>query len=148
MKTLIFVLIFISFLQSTALPLNLSLTVILLRSFLHPGKENLYLAFLVGLLISFLGNSPMGLYSLLFVSFCGVAQIVAKSRLANHILFATSLVFISQMIYYLFNFLVFSQSFQIWPTIFIETFFAVPAYFLVKFWEERFIVQREIKLKV
>lgn len=148
MKTLIFVLIFITFLQSTVLSLNLSLTLILLRSFLHPDKENLYLAFLVGLLISFLGNTPLGLNALLFVCFSEVARMTAKSRLAGHILFAASLVFISQMIYYIFNYLVFSESFQIWPMIFIETFFALPLYFLVKFWEERFIVQREIKLKV
>lgn len=138
MKTLIFVFILILFLQTTVLQVNLFLSVLILRSFLRPEKQNLLLAFSLGLLLSFLNNSPLGLYSLLFLSLSEAAQIIAKSRLGEHILIAIGLVIVSQVICNLFK-----------PTnIIIEILFAIPLYFLVKFWEERFIIKSEIKLKI
>lgn len=138
MKTLIFVFILILFLQTTVLQVNLFLSVLILRSFLRPEKQNLLLAFSLGLLLSFLNNSPLGLYSLLFLSLSEAAQIIAKSRLGEHILIAIGLVIVSQVIFNLLK-----------PTnIIIEILFAVPLYFLVKFWEERFIIKSEIKLKI
>lgn len=138
MKTLIFVFILILFLQTTVLQVNLFLSVLILRSFLRPEKQNLLLAFSLGLLLSFLNNSPLGLYSLLFLSLSEAAQIIAKSRLGEHILIAIGLVVVSQVIFNLFK-----------PTnIIIEILFAIPLYFLVKFWEERFIIKSEIKLKI
>ncbi len=139
MKTLIFVFILILFLQTTIVPVNLFLSVLILRSFLRPGKENLFLAFTLGLLLSFLNNSSLGLYSLLFICLSEATQIIAKSRLGKHILIATGLVVFAQAIFSLFNHL---------SNIYIEIFFAVPLYFLVKFWEERFIIKPEIKLKI
>lgn len=138
MKTLIFVFILILFLQTTVLQVNLFLSVLILRSFLRPEKQNLLLAFSLGLLLSFLNNSPLGLYSLLLLSLSEAAQIIAKSRLGEHILIAIGLVIVSQIIFNLFK-----------PTnIIIEILFAIPLYFLVKFWEERFIIKSEIKLKI
>lgn len=138
MKTLIFVFILIVFLQTTIVPVNLCLSILILRSFLRPEKENLYLSFLLGLLLSFLNNTPLGPYSLLFLGLSEAAQITAKSRLGEHVLIAIGLVVFSQAIFGLFNH----------SNIFIETFFALPLYFLVKFWEERFIIKPEIKLKI
>lgn len=138
MKTLIFVFILIVFLQTSIISVNLCLSILILRSFLRPGKENLYLAFSLGLLLAFLSNSSVGLYSLLFLGLSEAVQITAKSRFGEHILIAIGLVVISQIIFGLFKS----------TNIFIETLFALPLYFLVKFWEERFIIKPEMKLKI
>ena len=138
MRTLIFVFILIVFLQTSVVPVNLCLSILILRSFLRPDKANIYLAFSLGLFLSFLNNSPLGLYSLLFLGLSEAAQIIAKSRLAEHVLVAIGLVIIAQVIFGLFNH----------QNIFIEILFAFPLYFLVKFWEERFIIKPEIKLKI
>ncbi len=140
MKTLIFVFILIIFLQATILPVNLFLSVLILRSFLRPEKQNLYLAFLLGLLLSYLNNSSLGLYSLFFLGLSQVSQIASRSRLGEHILIAIGLVVFSQAAFYFFMPSILRVIFEI--------FFAVPLYFLVKFWEERFIIKPDIKLKI
>lgn len=148
MKTLLLILTLIIFLQASVLPVNLCLMILILKNFLRPEKENLYLAMSAGLLLSFLTNTHLGVYSLVFLILSSGAQIVARSRLGDHILVALSLVTTSLIIFKIVDLFILGQSIQIWPESLVEILLSMPLYFLIKLWEERFIIQQEIKLKL
>lgn len=146
MKTLIVVLILLSFLQATLIPLDLVLIFLILRSYIVPEKENLYLGFSFGLFISFLQNSPLGVYSLIFILILQIVQVIKSFPLINPwVIFP--ILFISLVAYSVLIALFFHQTIS-FTKILIEIIVALPIYILISFWEERFIVKKEIKLRV
>lgn len=148
MKMLLLILTLIIFLQASVLPVNLILIILILKNFLRPEKENLYLAMTAGLLLSFLTNTHLGIYSLVFLILSSGAQIVARSRLGDHILIALGLIATSLIIFKIVDLFVLGQSIQIWPESLVEILLSIPLYFLAKLWEERFIIKPDIKLKL
>lgn len=147
MKTLIITLIITSFLQTTILPLDLVLIILICRSYIKDDKANLYLAFALGLLTSHLTLMPLGLNSLIYLMLIQITQILAKSRLAGNLLLIVPITFILLSINdVLSSFLIKNLFFSI--ETFLESILSLPIVYLVRLWEERFIVKREIKLKV
>lgn len=138
MKTLIVVLIITSFIQYTILPLNLVLIILICRSYLIPDKANLFLAFAFGLLNGHLNLTTLGLTSLTYLIIVAIVEGLSKSRLAGNSLLIVPLTF---------GLLLGSQA-SIFPKIFLESLISLPIFYLVKIWEERFIVKRDIKLRV
>ncbi|MBI2334731.1 hypothetical protein HYU96_02920 [Candidatus Daviesbacteria bacterium] len=136
MKILVILLFIASFLQASVLPLNLVLIILICRAYLKAQKSNLYLAFFFGLLISHLTLTPLGEKSLVYLVFMQIIHVLSKSRLAGH-------------------------PFLIWPLTFIlvladsglssalwAAFVALPVFYSLKIWEERFIPAKEIKLRI
>lgn len=147
MKTLIAILIITSFLQTTILPLNLVLIILICRSYIKDDKANLYLAFALGLLTSHLTLMPLGLNSLIYLILIQITQILAKSRLAGNLLLIFPITFILLSVNdVISSFLIKNLFFSV--ETFLESIFALPIVYLVRLWEERFIVRKEIKLKV
>lgn len=147
MKTLIIVLILVSFLQTAILPLDLVLIILICRSYIKDDKANLYLAFALGLLISHLTLMPLGLNSLIYLMLIQITQILAKSRLAGNLLLIVPITFILLSVNDIVSsFLIKNLFFSI--ETFLESMLSLPIVYLVRFWEERFIVKREIKLKI
>lgn len=148
MKTLIAVLIIASFLQTTILPLDLVLLILICRSYIKSERINLYLAFGFGLLISHLELKTLGPISITYLVLIFLTQILSKSRLAGNSLLIVPvsliLLFLNQIISSQFTLQAFQFSFKI----FIESLLALPVLYLIRFWEERFIVRKEIKLRV
>lgn len=148
MKTLLVILIILSFLQATILPLNLILIILISRSLIRKGKENLFLAFSFGLLSSCFNQSVLGLESVFYLLIIQATQIFSKSRFANNSLLIIPLTVVFLSINQALLSWYFSESIILFPELFWEVLFSLPIFYAVKFWEERFIVRGSIKLKV
>lgn len=148
MKTLIVILIIASFLQTTILPLDLVLLVLICRSYIKSEKINLYLAFGFGLLISHLELKTLGLISITYLVLIFLTQILSKSRLAGNSLLIVPVSLILLFLNQIISSQLTLQAFQFSFKIFIESLLALPVLYLIRFWEERFIVRKEIKLRV
>lgn len=148
MKTLITILIISSFLQSTILPIDLVLIILICRSYLRPDRANLLLAFSFGLLHGYLNLTLLGFSSILYLLLIQITASLSKSRLAGHPFLIIPLTFILLSIYTLASAIFIYQSFQLYPKIFLESALSLPIFYLIRLWEERFIVRKEIKLRV
>lgn len=148
MKTLILILVIISLIQSTILPIDLILIILICRSYIINDKSNLYLSLAFGLLASLLSNNILGLTSIIYLLLCQFTQVVSKSRITANYFFIIPLSLILLTINNVVISLASHQSIQLWPQVVIESILSLPTLYLVKIWEERFIVRKEIKLKV
>ena len=146
MKTLIAVLIIASFLESTILPIDLVLLILICRSYIRPDKANLFLAFGFGLLAGNLNLTLIGLSSLIYLIIISITESLSKSRLAGNAFLIVPLSLILMIINQLIPQLVYHQTIQLFPRVLIEGLLSLPILYLVRFWEERFIV-RSTRLK-
>ena len=147
MKTIILLLILAAFLQSSIVPLNLVLIILICRAYIRPEKENLILAFALGLLTAHLSLSNLGIQSLVFLILIYLAQIFSKTRFSSHSLLIMPLSFILLSLYSLIDSITIGRSVRIFPGSLPESIVALVVFYLIRLWEERFIVQKEIKLK-
>ncbi|OGE13995.1 hypothetical protein A3F00_04265 [Candidatus Daviesbacteria bacterium RIFCSPHIGHO2_12_FULL_37_11] len=147
MKTLIVVLILLSFIQVTLVPLNLVLLVLILRAYLYPEKINLYLGFFLGLLISFLESQALGVYSLAYVVFIQSIQMFRKAQFAMHYFVMIPSIVLILSLNLIFPQAVSGSTINLWPDILKETLLIIPVFFIIKVWEERFVVKPEVKIR-
>lgn len=147
MKTLIIILIIAAFFQTTILPIDLILLILICRAYIKSEQANLYLGFAFGLLISHLNLIPLGLQSLTYLVFVAATESLSKLRLAGNplLIVPISLVFLS--LNQIINSVVGSNVLE-FPMVIIASFLSLPTLYLIRFWEERFIVRKEIKLKI
>lgn len=147
MKTLVVILIIVAFLQTTILPIDLVLLILICRAFVKSDRSNLYLGFFFGFLTSHLSLSYLGVQSLIYLVIIQVTESLSKSRLTGHPFWIVPVSFsflsLNQLINSLFTYQIFSLQ-----KILFASFLSLPTLFLVRLWEERFIVRKEIKLKV
>lgn len=147
MKTLIIVLIIASLLEATILPINLVLIILICRSYLKSDKTNLFFAFFFGLLDGHLKLTVLGLTSLSYLLAITIVASLSKSRLSSNAFLIVpvsfSILLVNQIILNYFT----HQTLQILK-VFFESLISLPIFFLIKGWEERFIVRKEIKLKI
>jgi len=147
MRTLILVLILLSFFQSTIIPLDLILIALICRSFIKEEKVNFYLAFGFGLLISHLKLNPMGFESIIYLIIVALTQSFSRSRFNKSIVLIAPLAFVllllNQSLETFFLKTSFSLSKIIWESILI-----LPVFSFLKLWEERFNPRKNIKLKI
>lgn len=148
MRTLITILIISSFLQSTILPIDITLIILISRAFIRGGKANLYLAFGFGLLDSVLSLSILGAKSIIYVVLVQLAQMLSKSRLSGNGVFIIPISFVLLSTNQLVTSALNNYSIQLFPKIFLESMISLPIFYMVRFWEERFIVKKELKLRV
>lgn len=147
MKTLIAILIIASFLQATILLIDLVLIILICRAYIKSEKANLYLAFAFGLLISHLDLGILGVQSIVFLIIIQAVQILSKSRFASNPFLILPISFVFLSLNGFINFLIGMQTFQL-QKLLLEAFLSLPVLYMIRLWEERFIVQKEIKLKV
>lgn len=147
MKTLIVILIIASFLQTTILPIDLVLLIFICRAYIVNEKNNLYLAFAFGLLISHLNLTNLGFFSLIYLICLQITQMLSRLRLAGNplLIVPTSLVllFLSH-----FTNSVVNHAALEYFNIFLSSLLSIPILYLLRFWEERFVVRKEIRLKI
>lgn len=144
-------LIILSFLQGAVLPVNLVLIILLCRSFITSDRSNFYLAFAFGLLISFLSGSLLGGLSLAYLLTVLLAQIIKKVHLFAHWtvmipVSAVALIF-NQAISGLLLGASLTSSIN-FSVVAAEMVLLLPVYFLVLFWEERFVPKSDFRLKI
>lgn len=147
MKTLILILIVASFLQTTILPMDLVLLILICRAYIRSGSENLYLAFAFGLLNAHLNLTSLGLTSLIYLLAVTFTEGLSKLRLAGHPLLivplSLSMLSVNQIVSV---YLAGGQAWQLSKVI-MPAVLSLPIFYLVKIWEERFVVKKEIKLR-
>ena len=87
-------------LQSSILPLNLLLALILIRTALKPDRQSFYLAFWSGLLLDLAQGTPLGLSSLIFLLASLFLFIYSKKFEASYAPFLAVFVFLISLLYY------------------------------------------------
>lgn len=147
MRLFIVILILSAFVQSAFLPINLCLILIISRSFIKDTKSNLIAAFLVGILLSLLTSTNIGFWAVTFLVVCKVIQLIKNIPQVN-----------SSKLFLVFAFLIISavsflaQIFTGEPfsiiNVIIESAVCLPVYILIRFWEERFMPNTDIRLKI
>lgn len=147
MKTLILLLIFASFLQTTILPFDLVLLILICRAYIKSDRSNLYLAFAFGLFVSHLNLTNLGLQSLIYLAAIAATESLSKIRLAANplLIIPISLIFLSLNL--MTNSLINHATLEFSKVIF-ASILSLPILYAVRLWEERFIVKKEIKLRV
>lgn len=148
MKTLILILIVIAFIETTILPLDLGLLILICRSYIKTEKKNLYLALSFGLLVSHLEVLSLGLVSIVYLTAIQLTQMLSKSPLAGPNLLIVPIAFVLLSLNQITTSYLAHQTLELFPKVIIESFLSLPILYFVKLWEERFIVRREIKLKL
>lgn len=147
MKILIIILVVASFLQTTILPIDLVLLILICRAYVKSEKANLYVGFIFGLLVSHLNLIPLGLQSLAYIAAVAVTESLSRLRLAGNplLIIPISFIFLSinQIINSSLNYNLLDLSKLIFASI-----SSLPIIYLIRFWEERFIVRKGIKLKI
>lgn len=147
MKTLIVILIIASFLQATIIPLDLVLIILICRSFIRADKANLYLAFSFGLFLSILNFTPMGTQSIIFLMLIAIVESLSKSRLSQNALLVVPICFGAIILNLVIISFITHESIQLIPKIY-GGFLSLPTLYLIRFWEERFTVKKEIRLRI
>lgn len=147
MKGMIVILIIAAFLQSTILPIDLVLLILICRAYTKPDRSNLYLAFVFGLFISHLNLTRLGLQSLIYLIIVQATQVLSGSRLAGNPLLIVPITFVFLSLDQVANTLLTHQILD-FPRIIIASFLSLPILYIVRLWEERFIVRKEIKLRM
>ncbi len=137
-----------AFLQSTVIPFNLVLIILILRSYISGDKYDLYLAFFFGLFMAHLNSLPLGPLSIIYLGLVEMAKILARSHFSQNIFTMIILMSVFLSAFHFLTFLLGYQTFQIWPNIAIEILLSIPLYYLIRIWEERFMFKREVKLKM
>jgi len=87
-------------LQSSILPLNLLLALILIRTALKPDRQSFYLAFWSGLLLDLAQGTPLGLSSLIFLLASLFLFLYSKKFEASYAPFLAVFVFLISLLYY------------------------------------------------
>lgn len=146
MKTLIAVLIIASLVQSTILPIDLALLILICRSYIRPDKANLFLAFGFGLLTGHLNSNLLGLSSLIYLMIISITESLSISGLASNSFLIVPLCLFLMIINQIIPSFVVQQTIQLFPRVLIESILSLPVLYLVRFWEERFII-RDSRLK-
>lgn len=147
MRTLIVILTLAAFLQTTIIPINLVLMVVVLRSFLVLEKENLLLAFAFGLLLDHLNASSLGVSSMVLLLSSVFARAISRLPSSN-ILVVIPLIIITSLLDGVVTSLVNHSSLSLLPAVLPPAILAIPVYIVLRFWEERFIVSPQLKLKI
>ena len=144
---ILIVLVLAAFLQASSLSFNLLLLALIARSFITRDRKNLYLAMAFGLLLSLLLDRPLGSLSLIYLLMVTVVHLVKKTPLASRWIIILPLAAILLTVDRLLEGLIFDFGWDTRATV-IEVILILPVYFVVRFWEERFVPRKEIRLKL
>ena len=147
MKTFIAALIIAVFLQTSFVPINLVLLFLISRSLIFPQQSNLYLAFIFGIVLGILSGINIGFYAGVFLLATQLSFLVKKTSFTANPLTVIPVSFLLLLMTAYFEQLFLNQAIN-FKIIFIESALSVVIYLMVKFWEERFTVAPQVKLKL
>lgn len=146
MKELIFILICLSFLQSSLVDLDLVAAFLIVRSFTSNKQSNMYLAFGFGLLIASLTGGILGQSSLVYLIFVLIAQFIKVLPVHTNWLTIVPLSLGLFLLQQIFIYLIYGVSIEP-KTVLIHSFLVLAIYVLLKFWDERFVAKEQLKIK-
>ena len=147
MKTLLLLITLFAFLQSAFLPVNLVLVVLVARSLIVSDRDNLYLAFFGGMILGFLTQINLGYFPLVFILIVKLGEFIKTFPVSFNMLmiFVTGAVLVA--IVGGLNMVFINQNMSLYIHL-IEAILVVPFYFVIRLWEERFVVKAHMKLRM
>lgn len=147
MKAFLLFIVLFAFLQSAVLTLNLVLVILIARSLVLDDGENLISAFFGGLILSLLTQTNLGYWPLVLILTVKLGQLLKSLPVSFNpiMIFIAGAVQILMVV--LLNKFFINERIEIYPHI-IEAVLVLPAYFLIRIWEERFVAKSTIKLRI
>lgn len=147
MKIQIVTLVLASLIQVVFLPIDLVALLLITQALIRNEKNNLIITFFIGLFMAHLQQLPLGLLSLIYIFEIELVQILKKIPLSGIFIpfLVTAFVLIINSIFYS---IIASHTLIFWPKLFIEMILSIPTYIIMSFWQDRFIIKKDIKLKV
>lgn len=147
MKTLLLLITLFAFLQSAFLGVNLVLVLLIARSLVVSDRDNLYMAFFGGLILSFLTQINLGYLPLVFILIVKLGEFIKTFPLSFNLL----MIFVSGSVLIAIasglNMIFIDQNLNLYIHL-IETILVVLFYFVIKLWEERFVIKSHMKLRM
>lgn len=146
MKAFMLILIVAALLQSSVVPFNLVLLLLLARSLVKPSLGNLWLGFFSGILLGLLTSQNLGFYALVLVGMVELMNLLKSAPVSSNYLTVPLVAAVLLIVSVLEQ--LFLHQLSNWNLIVVETALFLPVFVTVKFWEERFIPTPAIKLKL
>ncbi len=147
MKTFILFLIFAILLQTTLIPINLCLIMLVCRGLTTDERANFYIAIISGIFLGLLTSLNLGFYPLIFLIYVLLLSLFKKSSFSSNFLLFLPFAFLVYLTTAFLEKFFFNQSINLYKLLF-ELVLTLPIYLIVRFWGERFVVNKGIKLKV
>lgn len=145
--TLILILVLLSFLQSALSFFQIILLALIARSFLVSDRKNYWLAFGLGLLLTLLTDIKLGSLSVVYILTVVLVYFVKERSVGSHWWVLLPVTMLMLGVDSLIKMMLLGSSLDIFPILW-QTVLILPVYFCLKIWEERFVVKKEIRLKV
>ncbi len=136
MKYFIFLLIFAAFIQTSFLPLNLVLIMLVSKTLVEDDNSNLVLAFFAGILVGVLSSQNIGFWALVNLAAVEVARFVKKAPFSQNALTLLPVFGLILLFSRFFEGVFVKQSVQ-YSLIFWEVLVSVPVYLGIKFWKDK-----------
>ena len=147
MRLYIFLLILSAFFQTSFVPLNLCLIIIICRSFILSKQSNFFIAFLIGIILGVLASQNLGFWALVFVIITKVSNATKKLPVSSNIFTIIPVIFVLLMLVSLLENLSFKTPINLLKII-IESLLGLPIFYFFKLWEERFVLKSDLRLKI
>lgn len=147
MKLFIFILFILALLQTSFIPLNLCLVLLVCRSYAAHQLSNYYLALAAGFFLGILSAVNIGFWPLIFLIAVVVIHTVRQLPITARFLTVIPVTFVVLLaVNWTESF--FLRTPFIWWYPLISSIIAFPVYIIVREWEDRFVAKPGIKLRV
>ena len=146
MKLFLFILLLAAFLQTSFVPLNLCLLILISRSYAIHQRNNYYLAFFAGILIGLLNTANLGVWPIIFTAVVFLCHLIRQLPVMNRNLAVIPLTLVLVLVINGLEQLIFHTPFN-WVIAIVSAVVSLPLFFVIKEWEERFIAKPGLKLK-
>jgi hypothetical protein len=147
MKIFSFILLLAALIQTSFLPIDLCLILLICRSYAVHSRENYYLAVMSGILMGILSSSNLGFWPLLYVLAVLIVHIIRLLPITRRSLTVIPVTFLI-LTATAFTMNLFLKMPFIWWYALIGSLIALPIYMVIRIWEDRFITKPGIKLRV
>lgn len=147
MRLFIILILLSAFIQTSFLPINLCLILILSRSLVSYKRSNYILGTVSGIILGVLNGQNIGFWALVFLIVSAIIHSTKKLPFSFTYITVIPIAFLASLMVSFLEKTFFGQTIN-FVKVFIEAFLTLPAYIFIKFWEERFVVRTDIKLKI
>jgi hypothetical protein len=147
MRPFLIILILAVFIQSSFIPLNLVLVLLIVRVFVVEDTANYWFGLLSGTMLGILTSVNLGFWTLFFLLAVKLIYLIRKNSLTHNTFAIVPIAFIFCLLAGFYEKLFLSQTVNFYK-ISAEALITFPFYIFFRYWEERFIVKRDTKLKL
>lgn len=147
MKLFIFILLIAAFLQTSFIPLNLCLIILICRSYAIHQKENYYLALYAGIFLGILSSANLGFWPLIMIPTVFIIHTIRLLPITGRVLTIIPVALLLLLASSGLEKLILNTAFVWWYPM-ISSIIALPIFIVIREWEERFITKKGIKLKL